>query len=370
MKNQSVLLSCRILAAVFAAFSSSVLKSETQKSEPDISAHQLQNDTSTVYYRGEALLFDTQPDMQLSLRSLAEKCQNEKVNLCQGATIDKISIDDVIRQRNEEQCGAVSGWEKAIHTTCRYTIHAPLNLVGSGIRITGNALESSSEKLPWGLRHLVKMGGSLVAGIGGVTSTINDTLTLHLPTTLIGRVPTDPVESVADVPLQMMETSVALTRHTANVVHTFVQEPICMITEPVSALGDKTDMSALSDMTKTRFVSGSCLASVFNIPILFGDSWIAINKDILSHFNIKTPWRKTGDLRFRLIEQDMMPDSNQFAQAYKSCVQKKLACSARPQNGQKQIKLSKTESMEKSRVISQACYATPSMHSYHQKINE
>ena len=323
MRYSSFLMSFRILFAVLSASAVSTVKSETKQADSDLNGDQLQQETSEVHFRGGDLIAKNLPENQRPLQQLAQLCLDEKDKITAGLPIEKTSLNEIIRQRNEEQCGHAYLWERAVHTACRYSIHAPFDWVSRGLRATGRGLNTAGDYLPWGLRHVTRMTGGVCKGVGGVTRTINNTLTLNLPTTVFGRVVTDPIESTFDVPLQVMESTVNIGRHTADTVHTLIQEPVNMIAEPFQTAGEISH-SQMVEQTSHRMIDASdnVLATATHLPILIGDCAVACPKIVLENLGLSIPWRKSGELPILLSEG--APFTNQFIQAYRSCVQRKV----------------------------------------------
>ena len=323
MRHTSFLLSYRILFAVLSASAVSTVKSETKQADSDLNGDQLQQETSEVHFRGGDLIAKNLPENQRPLQQLAQACLDEKDKIAGDLPIEKTSFNEIIRQRNEEQCGQSYLWERAVHTACRYSIHAPFDWVSRGLRATGRGLNTAGDYLPWGLRHVTRMTGGVCKGVGGVTRTINNTLTLNLPTTVLGRFPTDPIESTFDVPLQVMETTVNIGRHTADTVHTLIQEPVNMIAEPFQTAGEIGHSQTVEQAShQVTYISDNLLAVATHMPILIADCAVACPKIVLENLGLSIPWRKSGDLPILLSEG--APFTNQFIQAYRSCVQRKV----------------------------------------------
>ena len=323
MRHTSFLLPYRILFAVLSASAVSTVKSETKQADSDLNGDQLQQETSEVHFRGGDLIAKNLPENQRPLQQLAQACLDEKDKIAGDLPIEKTSFNEIIRQRNEEQCGQSYLWERAVHTACRYSIHAPFDWVSRGLRATGRGLNTAGDYLPWGLRHVTRMTGGVCKGVGGVTRTINNTLTLNLPTTVLGRFPTDPIESTFDVPLQVMETTVNIGRHTADTVHTLIQEPVNMIAEPFQTAGEIGHSQTVEQAShQVTYISDNLLAVATHMPILIGDCAVACPKIVLENLGLSIPWRKSGDLPILLSEG--APFTNQFIQAYRSCVQRKV----------------------------------------------
>ena len=325
MRHTSFLLSYRILFAVLSASAVSIVKSETRQANSDLSGEQLQQESAEVHFRGDDLLSKNMPEKTRALRQLAQACLDEKDKIAGDLPIEKTSFNEIIRQRNEEQCGQSYLWERAVHTACRYSIHTPFDWASRGLRATGRGLNTAGEHLPWGLRHATKMLGGICKGIGGLTRTVNNTLTLNLPTTVLGRFPTDPIESTFDVPLQIMETTVNIGRHTADTVHTLIQEPVNMIAEPFQTAGEIGHSQTVEQAShQVTYTSDNLLAVATHMPILIADCAVACQKIVLEKSGVSTPWRKSGDLRLLLSEGNALPYKDQFIQAYRSCVQRKV----------------------------------------------
>lgn len=323
MRHTSFLLPYRILFAVLSASAVSTVKSETKQADSDLNGDQLQQETSEVHFRGGDLIAKNLPENQRPLQQLAQACLDEKDKIAGDLPIEKTSFNEIIRQRNEEQCGQSYLWERAVHTACRYSIHAPFDWAGRGLRATGRGLNTAGDYLPWGLRHVTRMTGGVCKGVGGVTRTINNTLTLNLPTTVLGRFPTDPIESTFDVPLQVMETTVNIGRHTADTVHTLIQEPVNMIAEPFQTAGEIGHSQTVEQAShQVTYISDNLLAVATHMPILIADCAVACPKIVLENLGLSIPWRKSGDLPILLSEG--APFTNQFIQAYRSCVQRKV----------------------------------------------
>lgn len=323
MRYSSFLMSFRILFAVLSASAVSTVKSETKQADSDLNGDQLQQETSEVHFRGGDLIAKNLPENQRPLQQLAQLCLDEKDKITAGLPIEKTSLNEIIRQRNEEQCGHAYLWERAVHTACRYSIHAPFDWVSRGLRATGRGLNTAGDYLPWGLRHVTRMTGGVCKGVGGVTRTINNTLTLNLPTTVFGRVVTDPIESTFDVPLQVMESTVNIGRHTADTVHTLIQEPVNMISEPFQTVGKISHSQTVEQTSRYMvYTSDNVLATATHLLILIGDCAVACPKIVLENLGLSIPWRKSGDLPILLSEG--APFTNQFIQAYRSCVQRKV----------------------------------------------
>ncbi len=374
MRYSSFLMSFRILFAVLSASAVSTVKSETKQADSDLNGDQLQQETSEVHFRGGDLIAKNLPENQRPLQQLAQLCLDEKDKITAGLPIEKTSLNEIIRQRNEEQCGHAYLWERAVHTACRYSIHAPFDWVSRGLRATGRGLNTAGNYLPWGLRHVTRMTGGVCKGVGGVTRTINNTLTLNLPTTVFGRVVTDPIESTFDVPLQVMESTVNIGRHTADTVHTLIQEPVNMIAEPFQTAGEISH-SQMVEQISHRMVDASdnVLATATHLLILIGDCAVACPKIVLENLGLSIPWRKSGELPILLSEG--APFTNQFIQAYRSCVQRKVDTELQKQKNTLENKplLSGLQNNTTSapRLIKPAATAYPQANtSGRQKINE
>ncbi len=376
MRYTSFLMSCRILFAVLSASAVSTVKSETKQVASDLNGDQLQQETSEVHFRGGDLIAQNLPANKRPLQQLAQLCLDEKDKITGGLPIEKTSLNEIIRQRNEEQCGPSYLWERTVHTACRYSIHAPFDWVARGLRASGRGLNTAGDYLPWGLRHVTRMAGGVCKGVGGVTRTINNTLTLNLPTTVFGRVVTDPIESTFDVPLQVMETTVNIGRHTADTVHTLIQEPVNMVAEPFQTAGEISHAQTVEQTShQMTYTSDNILAVATHLPILIGDCAVACQKIVLEKSGISTPWRKSGDLRLLLSEGNALPYKEQFVQAYRSCVQKKVDAELKKQKNSSEHKplLSGLQNNTTSapRLIKPASTAHPQANAPdRQKINE